>query len=93
MLLEAFLFFGFVEIDKLTLIPLLLAMIVGSKVGASLVSKMDAEKIRLGMGIGLLVVGVVMALKQLQIGPFGLVGMETESTGSNGLFPLSNSIE
>lgn len=68
-------------------------MIVGSKVGASLVSKMDAEKIRLGMGIGLLVVGVVMALKQLQIGPFGLVGMETESTGSNGLFPLSNSIE
>lgn len=76
-LLEAFLFFGFVEIDKLTLISLLLAMIVGSKVGASLVSKMDAEKIRLGMGIGLLVVGVVMALKQLQIGPFGLVGMET----------------
>lgn len=72
-----FLFFGFVEIDKLTLISLLLAMIVGSKVGASLVSKMDAEKIRLGMGIGLLVVGVVMALKQLQIGPFGLVGMET----------------
>lgn len=52
-------------------------MIVGSKVGASLVSKMDAEKIRLGMGIGLLVVGVVMTLKQLQIGPFGLVGMET----------------
>lgn len=73
----AFLFFGFVEIDKLTLISLLLAMIVGSKVGASLVSKMDAEKIRLGMGIGLLVVGVVMALKELQIGPFGLVGMET----------------
>ena len=39
--------------------------------------EMDAEKIRLGMGIGLLVVGVVMALKQLQIGPLGLVGMET----------------
>lgn len=76
-LIEAFLFFGFVEIDKLTLVSMLLAMIVGSKVGANVVSKLDAEKIRLGMGVGLLVVGVVMALKQLQIGPFGMVGMAT----------------
>ncbi len=69
-LLEAFLFFGFVEVDTLTLITMVAAQVVGALVGAGIVTKWDAHKIRLGMGFGLLVLGIIMALKTLGVGPF-----------------------
>ncbi|MGN1383411.1 MAG: permease [Eubacterium sp.] len=76
-LVEAILFFSLVKIDIVTLISMLLAMVIGARVGAKFVTKWDAEKVRAGMGIGLLAVGVVMIFKQLGIGPFGMIGTAT----------------
>lgn len=69
-LLEAFLFFGFVEVDTITLVSMIFAQVLGALVGAGIVTKWDAHKIRLGMGVGLLALGIIMALKTLAVGPF-----------------------
>ena len=73
-LLEAFLFFGFVEIDTLTLISMLVAAVLGAFVGAGIVTKWDQHTVRLGMGVGLLILGAVMACKVAGVGPFGHTG-------------------
>ena len=73
-LLEAFLFFGFVEIDTLTLISMLIAAVLGAFVGAGIVTKWDQHMVRVGMCVGLLILGTVMACKAAGIGPFGLAG-------------------
>lgn len=73
-LLEAFLFFGFVEVDILTLVLMVAAQVLGANLGAGIVTKWDAHKIRLGMGVGLLCLGIIMAVRSLGIGPFGAVG-------------------
>ena len=73
-LLEAFLFFGFVEINTLTLISMLVAAVLGAFVGAGIVTKWDQHTVRLGMGVGLLILGVVMACKVAGVGPFGHTG-------------------
>lgn len=69
-LLEAFLFFGFVEVNTITLVSMIFAQVLGALVGAGIVTKWDAHKIRLGMGVGLLALGIIMALKTLAVGPF-----------------------
>ena len=71
---EAFLFFGFVEVDILTLVLMVAAQVLGANLGAGIVTKWDAHKIRLGMGVGLLCLGIIMAVRSLGIGPFGAVG-------------------
>ena len=60
-LLEAFLFFGFVDIDTLTLVSMLVAAVLGAFVGAGFVTKWDQHKVRIGMCVGLLV-GTATAL-------------------------------
>lgn len=80
-LLEAFLFFGFVEIDTLTLISMIVAAVLGAFVGAGIVSKWDQQTVRLGMAVGLFILGVVMACKTAGVGPFGAVGTATALHG------------
>lgn len=80
-LVEAICFFSFVEIDVLTLVCMLGSMVLGARLGAGIVTKWDVNKVRIAMGIGLLAVGLIMILKQLGIGPFGIVG---EATGIYG---------
>lgn len=81
-LMEAFLFFGLVEVDALTLISMLVAATVGAFVGASFVTKWDLRTVRLGMGIGLFLLGIIMALRSLGVGPFGTTGNDLELRGS-----------
>lgn len=76
-LVEALLFFSLVQIDVVTLVSMLAAMVLGARVGAGIVTKWDVNKVRIAMAIGLFAVGVIMILKQLGIGPFGLVGTAT----------------
>ena len=76
-LVEAICFFSLVEIDVVTLVSMLVSMVLGARLGAGIVTKWDADKVRLGMGFGLLAVGVIMILKQLGVGPFGIVGTST----------------
>ena len=80
-LLEAFLFFGFVEIGPLTLVSMLIAAVLGAFVGAGIVTKWDQHKVRIGMGVGLLILGIIMACKSTGFGPFGLVGKELSLGG------------
>lgn len=79
--LEALLFFSFVDIDPLTLVLMLAAAVIGALVGAGIVCKWNLKMVRLGLGIGLLILAVVLACKNAQIGPFGLVGTATALTG------------
>lgn len=81
-LVEAFLFFGFVDIDIITLVLMIIAAVAGSIAGASFVTKLNVEGVRLAMGFGLAILGCVMLVKQLGIGPFGLVGTALKLTGA-----------
>ncbi|MDD6920305.1 MAG: permease [Eubacteriales bacterium] len=72
--MEAFLFFGFVEMDIVTLVSMLVAAVLGSMLMAGVVSKFDRKKVRYAMFVGLTILGTIMLLKVLGVGPFGVVG-------------------
>ena len=79
--LEAILFFSFVPIDPLTLVLMIAAAIIGALVGASIVCKWNLKMVRMGLGIGLLILAIVMACRNAGVGPFGLVGTALELRG------------
>ena len=79
--LEALLFFSFVDIDPLTLVLMLAASVVGSLVGAGIVCKWNLKMVRLGLGVGLLILAIVLACKNAGIGPFGVSGEALGLTG------------
>lgn len=78
---EAFLFFGFVEMDVLTLVLMLVASVLGSILMASIVSKFDRKKVRYALFVGLFILATVILLKVLGVGPFGTVGTELGLSG------------
>lgn len=79
--LEALLFFSFVDIDPLTLVLMLAASVVGALVGAGIVCKWNLKMVRLGLGVGLLILAIVLACKNAGIGPFGVSGEALGLTG------------
>ena len=79
--LEALLFFGFVDIDPLTLVLMLAASIIGALIGAGIVCKWNLKMVRLGLGVGLLILAIVLACKNAGIGPFGTSGELLGLTG------------
>ncbi|MDU6249582.1 MAG: sulfite exporter TauE/SafE family protein, partial [Paeniclostridium sordellii] len=78
--LEAFIFTTVIEVDPLTLISLIAAAVVGSYLGAGIISKMDERKIQIIMGLALAVTAVLMLLAQLGLMPGG--GVATGLTGA-----------
>lgn len=78
---EAFLFFGFVEMDVLTLVLMLVASVAGSIVMAGIVSRFDRKKVRYTLFIGLFILATVILMKVLGVGPFGTVGTELGLSG------------
>lgn len=79
--LEALLFFEFVDIDPLTLVLMIGAAVVGALVGAGIVCKWNVKMVRIGLGVGLTILAIVLACKNAGIGPFGLVGTATALSG------------
>ncbi|MEF9916676.1 MAG: permease [Lachnospiraceae bacterium] len=79
--LEALLFFGFVDISPITLVLMLVGAVAGALVGAGIVCKWNVKYVRIGLGIGLFVLAIVLACKTAGVGPFGLVGTATGLTG------------
>lgn len=71
---EAFLFFGFVEMDILTLVLMLVASVLGSALMAGVVSKFDRKKVRYALFVGLFLLATVVLMKNLNVGPFGTQG-------------------
>ena len=72
--LEAVLFFTFVDIDPLTLYLMIAAAVAGALVGASIVCKWNVKMVRIALGCALFGLAIVMACKNAGIGPFGLAG-------------------
>jgi len=72
--IEAFLFFGFVDMDMLTLVLMIIAAILGSLVMAGIVSKFDRKKVRITLFIGLFLLATVILMKVMGVGPFGTTG-------------------
>lgn len=81
-LAEAFLFFGLVTVEPLTLISMLIAATLGSALGANVVTKWNRTTVRYAMGIGLFILGIIMACKTAGVGPFGITGTATGLHGS-----------
>ena len=81
-LTEAFLFFGFVDLDTLTLVSMIIASVLGSILMAGVVSKLDRKHVRFAMFAGLFVLGTIMLLKVLGVGPFGIMGTALKLTGA-----------
>ena len=79
--LEALLFFSFVEIDPITLILMLASATIGAVVGAGIVCKWDLKTVRIGLGIGLAILAVVLACKTAGVGPFGAQGTDLALRG------------
>ena len=79
---EAFLFFGLVEMDILTLVLMIVASVAGSILMAGVVSKFDRKHVRFAMFIGLFLLATVMLCKVLGVGPFGIVGEATSLRGA-----------
>ncbi len=69
--LEAFLFISTIEMDKLTLILMIVAASLGSLVGAGIISKLPERKIKLGIGLALIIVAFVMLAGKLNLMPVG----------------------
>ena len=72
--IEAFLFFGFVDMDILTLVGMIVASVVGAYTMADVVSKFNRRKVRYAMFVGMFILATVMLCKVLGVGPFGEVG-------------------
>ena len=72
--IEAFLFFGFVDMDILTLATMIIAAVAGAYTMAGIVSKFDRKHVRYAMFVGLFVLATVMLMKWAGVGPFGEVG-------------------
>ncbi len=79
---EAFLFFGIVEMDILTLVLMLVASVVGSIVMAGIVTKFDRKKVRYALFVGLFLLATVVLMRNLGVGPFGTQG---EALGLRGI--------
>ena len=72
--IEAFLFFGFVDMDILTLVSMIVASIAGAYLAAGIVSKFNRKKVRIAMFIAMFILATIMLCKLLGVGPFGEVG-------------------
>jgi uncharacterized membrane protein YfcA len=68
---EAFIYITIVKVDPLSLVLLIGASVVGSWLGAGLVSNWPRRKIQLGMGAALLGAALVMAARLLDLIPSG----------------------
>lgn len=80
-LLEAFIFTTVVEVEPVTLISLIGAAVIGSYIGAGIISKTDEKKIQLVMGIALAITAVLMFLSHPYVNLMPLGGDAIGLTG------------
>ena len=82
-LCQALIFTTVIDVQITTLIPMILAAMVGSFLGSRSVNRLDKTKIQVLMGIALLVTSVLMTLKQLGI--LTMLGEGNQATGIHGI--------
>ena len=69
--LEAIIFLTVIKVDKVTLILMILAAVIGAIIGADVVAKFDVRKVRIGMGLALIAVAIIMLSGMLNFMPVG----------------------
>ena len=69
--LSAFVFISVVPVEAGTLIPMVAASAVGAWLGSGIVAGLPRHRIRLGMGIALIVAASMMLMTQLRLVPSG----------------------
>lgn len=79
---EATIFIQRIEMDTLTLVLMIAASAVGATIGAKIISKLDIMKIRVIMGIALIIVAVITLCKINAFGPFGIIGTARGLSGA-----------
>ena len=62
---QAFIFVSIVEVDTATLLVLIASSVLGSVLGAGVVTRWPRRNIQIGMGLGLLAAGVLLVLRNL----------------------------
>lgn len=77
-----FIFLNIIEVDAITMLSMIASAVVGSLVGASIVTKWSVEFVRKMLGVALLIVAIVMICRTLGVGPFGLMGTATSLRGT-----------
>ena len=78
---EATIFIQRIDMDPLTLDVMIAASIVGSVIGARIISRLDIMKIRVVMGVALILVAAITLCKINEVGPFGILGTARGLTG------------
>ena len=63
-----------IEMDSLTRVLMIAAAIIGSILGAKIISRLDIMKIRVVMGVALIIVAAITLCKINAVGPFGILG-------------------
>lgn len=71
MVAQAFLSLKVIEVDITTLILMIVSAVLGSWLGAGIISKLPEKKVQLTMGICLIVVAFLITLSQLNLMPAG----------------------
>lgn len=69
--IQTFIFITVVKVDPLTLVSMILAATVGAVLGAGVVSKWPADKVRIGLGSALIVVALTILAGLLKLTPSG----------------------
>ncbi len=69
--LEAIIFLTVIKVDKITLVSMIMAAVLGAIIGADIVAKFDVRKVRIGMGLALIVVAILMLSGLLNLMPIG----------------------
>ena len=78
---EATIFIQRIDMDPLTLVLMIAASIVGSVIGARIISRLDIMKIRVVMGVALILVAAITLCKINEVGPIGILGTARGLTG------------
>lgn len=78
---EFLLFLGLIEVEPVTLFSMIAASMVGSYVGAKIMTKLPVNQIRGVLAVLLPIVAIVLVLKVNKVGPFVMLGTATGLTG------------
>ena len=78
---EAAIYIHRIEMDIPTLVLMIASSVIGASVGAQIISRLNITKLRLTMGIALLIIMAVTLCKVNAVGPFGILG---NARGLNG---------
>lgn len=71
---EFVIFVGLVKVDSITLVSMIISAIIGSLIGANIVTRWSEQTVRKVLAIALIVVAVIMVMKSMSFGPFNGVG-------------------